>query len=48
MTILCEILLVIAVLVVMIFLVGALIYSVIWAVTVNKRAIRRLKRMKNE
>lgn len=48
MTILCEILFVIAALAAAVFLIGVLIYSVTWAITVNKKAIRRLKRMKNE
>lgn len=48
MTILCEILFVIAALAAAVFLIGVFVYSVIWAITVNKRAVRRLKRMKNE
>lgn len=48
MTILCEILFVIAVLAAAVFLIGVFVYSVIWAITVNKGAVRRLKRMKNE
>lgn len=48
MTILCEILFVIAVLAAAVFLIGVFVYSVIWAITVNKIAIGRLKRMKNK
>lgn len=46
MTILCEILFVIVLLILTVLLVGTLIYSITWAISINKKALKKFKRMK--